>query len=467
MIPAIVRLPLKEFWKYKMLDNISPIDGRYSKDVEALKLFFTEEALIKYRIKIETEYLIALCGVVHIKELQPLSSRKKSDLRNLYHKFSTKDAKAVKRIEAKTNHDVKAVEYFIREKLTSTGNKNLIPWIHFSLTSEDVNNLAYSLMWKDALVHVYLPELKKLLTKIRSVAKKNKAIALLSLTHGQPATPTTIGKELAVFYNRLLRQLGLVKKHKLSGKLSGATGTWGAHVSAYPQANWIKFSEKFVHSLGLEPNLITTQIESHDSLIESYQSIFRINSILTDLCQDVWLYISRGVFSQMRVSDEVGSSTMPHKINPINFENAEGNLSIANSLFTGFMKKLPVSRQQRDLSDSTVLRNQGVAMAHSLVAIKNIANGLGRLSINKKVVAGELNEHWEVLAEPIQTILRKNGNSEAYEDLKELTRGEKISKDMMSDFINKLDIPKPDKEYLLTLTPQTYVGLAPNLIELI
>ena len=450
-----------------MLDSISPIDGRYSKDVDVLKLFFSEEALIKYRIKIEIEYLIALCGVVHIKELQPLSSRKKSDLRNLYHKFSIKDAKQVKKIEAKTNHDVKAVEYFIREKLNSTGNKKLIPWIHFSLTSEDVNNLAYSLMWQDALVHVYLPELKKLLTKIRSLAKKNKSIALLSLTHGQPASPTTVGKEIAVYYNRLNRQLSFVKTHKLLGKLSGATGTWSAHLGAYPQANWIKFSEKFIRSLKLEPNLITTQIEPHDSLVESYQSIFRINSILNDLCQDIWLYISRGVFAQKRVDGEVGSSTMPHKINPINFENAEGNIGVANSLFTGFMKKLPISRSQRDLSDSTVLRNQGVAMAHSLIAVKNIAKGLKRLSVNKLVVAAELDDHWEVLAEPIQTILRKNGKADAYEELKELTRGEKISKDILRKFIDGLEIPKSDKEYLMNLTPQSYIGLAPNLVELI
>jgi len=467
LIRAIVRSQLKEFWKYKMLDNISPIDGRYSKDVEALKLFFTEEALIKYRIKIEIEYLIALCGVVHIKELQPLSSRKKSDLRNFYHKFGTKDAKQVKRIESKTNHDVKAVEYFIREKLKSTGNKKLIPWIHFALTSEDVNNLAYTLMWQDALIHVYLPELKKILTKIRALAKKNKEIAMLSLTHGQPASPTTVGKEIAVFYNRLNRQILSIKSYKLLGKLSGATGTWGAHTSAYPQANWIKFSEKFIRSLKLDPNLITTQIEAHDSLVESYQSIFRINSILIDLCQDIWLYISRDIFSQKRISDEVGSSTMPHKINPINFENAEGNLGIANSLFAGFMKKLPISRLQRDLSDSTVLRNQGVAMAHSLIAIKNIAKGLKRLTVNKQLVSDELNNHWEVLAEPIQTILRKNGKADAYEELKELTRGEKISRETMSKFIEGLDIPKSDKEYLLALTPQTYLGLAPKLVEMI
>lgn len=450
-----------------MLDNISPIDGRYRKDVQDLKLFFSEEALIKYRIKVEIEYLIALCGVVHIKALQPLSSKKKTELRSLYQKFTTKDAKQVKKIEDKTNHDVKAVEYFIREKLDNSGNKKLLPWVHFSLTSEDVNNLAYSLMWRDGLIHVYLPVAKKLIAKIKSLAKNYKDIGLLSMTHGQPASPTTIGKEFAVFHNRLTRQLNYLKEHKLLGKLSGATGTWGAHLIAYPQVNWIKFSEKFIRSLNLEPNLITTQIESHDSLVECYQILTRVNGISIDLCQDIWFYTSRGVFTQRRIDQEVGSSTMPHKVNPINFENAEGNLNVANSLLSGFAKKLQISRLQRDLSDSTVLRNQGVALAHSLIALKNILKGLNRLSVNKKAVLKELNDHWEVLAEPIQTILRKNGKTDAYENLKELTRGEKISKIDLAKFINTLDIPKSDKDYLLNLTPQSYIGISSKIVELI
>jgi len=450
-----------------MLDSISPIDGRYSKDVQDLKLFFTEESLIKYRIKVEIEYLIALCGVVHIKELQPLSSKKKTELRNLYQKFTTKDAKQVKKIEAKTNHDVKAVEYFLRDKLENSGNKKLLPWVHFSLTSEDINNLAYSLMWRDGLIHAYLPIAKKLLSKIKSFAKNHKDIALLSLTHGQPASPTTIGKEFAVFYNRLTRQLNNLKEHKLLGKFSGATGTWGAHVTAYPQVNWIKFSEKFIQSLNLESNLITTQIESHDSLVESYQILSRINNIFIDLCQDVWFYVSRGVFAQKRIDQEVGSSTMPHKINPINFENAEGNLNIANSLLIGFAKKLQISRLQRDLSNSTVLRNQGVALAHSLIALKNMLKGLNRLSVNKPAVLKELNDHWEILAEPIQTVLRKNGKLDAYEDLKNLTRGEKITQDDIAKFIKNLDIQKSDKDYLLNLTPQSYIGMSSKIVELI
>ncbi len=450
-----------------MLDTISPIDGRYEKDTQELKLFFSEEALIKYRIKIEIEYLIALCSIFHIKELKPLSSRKKADLRNIYNKFSTKDAKQVKKFEEKTNHDVKAVEYFIADKFKHSGSTKLIPWVHFALTSEDINNLAYSLMWQDGLVHVYLPTLKKIISKLKSLAKKHNSTAMLAITHGQPATPTTIGKELAVYCHRLQRQTANIKEHKLQGKFGGATGTWSAHMTAYPSVDWLQFTKRFIRSLKLEPNLVTTQIESHDSIIESYQSIIRINSILTDFCQDVWLYISRGIFKQKRIAMEVGSSTMPHKINPINFENAEGNLGISNAILSHFCTKLPISRLQRDLSDSTVLRNQGVTMAHSLLAIKNILKGLNRLTVNKEKIANELDSHWEVLAEAIQTILRKNGQLDAYEKLKELTRGEKISKTLIVDFITNLKLPKNDKAFLRSLSPETYIGLSSKLAGLI
>lgn len=450
-----------------MLDNISPIDGRYEKDTQELKLFFSEEALIKYRIKIEIEYLIALCSNTNIKELKPLSSIKKTELRNIYDKFSTKDAKQVKNIEEKTNHDVKAVEYFISDKLNQSGSPKLIPWIHFALTSEDINNLAYSLMWQDGLIHVYLPTLKKVIANLKALAKKYNSNSMLAMTHGQPATPTTIGKELAVFCTRLQRQTEYINRHKLQGKFGGATGTWGAHIAAHQNVDWLIFSRQFIKSLKLEPNLITTQIEAHDSVVESYQSIIRVNSILLDFCQDIWQYISRGIFKQKRIFDEVGSSTMPHKINPINFENAEGNLGISNAILSHFCTKLPISRLQRDLSDSTVLRNQGVAIAHSLLAIKNIIKGLNRLAVNKDKTLEELNSHWEVIAEAIQTILRKNGQLDAYEKLKELTRGEKISKEIISKFINSLDLPKTDKEYLLGLTPETYTGLSSKLVGLV
>ena len=450
-----------------MLSNISPIDGRYEKDTQELKLFFSEEALIKYRIKIEIEYLIALCAVVHIKELKPLSSRKKTELRNIYNKFSNNDAKRIKKIEEKIKHDVKAVEYFLSDKLKRSGSIKLIPWIHFALTSEDINNLAYSLMWHDGLIHVYVPTLKKVISKLKFLAKKYNSTAMLAMTHGQPATPTTIGKEFAVFCNRLQRQTAYIQEHKLQGKVGGATGTWGAHLAVYPNVNWLQFTQRFVKSLKLEPNLFTTQIESHDSLLESYQSIIRINSILIDFCQDIWLYISRGIFKQKRIVEEVGSSTMPHKINPINFENAEGNLGISNAILSHFSTKLPISRLQRDLSDSTVLRNQGVAIAHSLVALKNVLKGLDRLTLNKEKVLEELNSHWEVLAEAIQTILRKNNQVDAYERLKELTRGEKISQVTIKNFINSLKLSKTDKEYLLSLTPETYTGLSSKLAGLI
>ncbi len=450
-----------------MLDNISPIDGRYEKDTQELKLFFSEEALIKYRIKIEIEYLIALCSVVRIKELKPLSSRKKTELRNIYNKFSIKDAKRIKKIEEKTNHDVKAVEYFLSDKLKHSGAIKLIPWIHFAVTSEDINNLAYSLMWQDGLIHVYLPTLKKVISKLKSLAKKYNSTAMLAMTHGQPATPTTIGKELAVFCNRLQKQIASIQAHKLLGKLGGATGTWGAHVAAYPSVDWLQFTQRFIRSLKLAPNLLTTQIEAHDSIVESYQSLIRVNSILIDFCQDIWFYISREIFKQKRIAEEVGSSTMPHKINPINFENAEGNLGISNSMLAHFSTKLPISRLQRDLSDSTVLRNQGVAMAHSLLAIKNILKGLNLLTVNKEKASEELNSHWEVLAEAIQTILRKNGQLDAYEKLKELTRGKKISQDTINDFINSIELSKADKEYLLSLTPETYIGLSSKLAGLI
>ncbi len=450
-----------------MLDAISPIDGRYANSTMELKSFFSEESIIKYRVKIEIEYLIALSGVGKIKELKPLPYEDKTELRKIYGEFSTNDAKQIKKIEEKTNHDVKAVEYFIDEKFTRLGLGRLIPWVHFALTSEDVNNLAYSLMWQDGLKNVYLPTLKKLMARISSLAEENKNTPLLALTHGQPASPTTIGKELAVFHARLHRQLVLIEEHKLYGKLSGATGTWGAHLAAYPKVDWLEFSNNFIKSLKLEPNLITTQIESHDSHVESYHTLTRINSILIDFCQDLWQYISRGIFKQKRVANEVGSSAMPHKINPINFENAEGNLGISNALLLHFSSKLPVSRMQRDLSDSTVLRNQGVALAHSLLAIINISKGLDRLAVNKEKTLEELNSHWEVLAEAIQTVLRKNGMSDAYEKLKELTRGKELSKEIIQKFIGSLDLPKTDKEYLLTLTPETYTGLSSKLVELI
>jgi len=443
------------------LSALSPLDGRYNKSLKGLSVYFSEEALIKYRLKVEVEYLISLSHERTIKELPPFLKQDQNRLRDLYLDFDNLDAKRVKQIEKTTNHDVKAVEYFLQEKV----DKQFHHWIHFSLTSEDVNNLAYSMMWRDGLKKVYLPCLIKVNDRLFELSKKYKGDSLLSLTHGQPATPTTFGKEFLVFHSRLQRQIDQIKNHHLLGKFSGATGTWSAHLAAYPNTDWITFAKKFISSLGLVPNLVTTQIEPHDSISESFHHIVRINSILIDLCKDIWFYISRGVLGQKRVKGEVGSSTMPHKINPIQFENAEGNLGISNCLLNHFTAKLPVSRMQRDLSDSTVIRNQGVALGHSYLALNNILKGLLRISLNKQHILNELNSHWEILGEAIQTVLRKANTPNAYEQLKELTRGQTINQASVISFIKKLNISDKDKDNLLKLTPENYVGVAPKLIE--
>ena len=442
------------------LTSISPLDGRYNKAVEELTEYFSEPALMYYRIKVEIEYLIALGDEKGIKELPAFSKTEQIKLRNIYKNFNSSAAQKVKDIEEITNHDVKAVEYYLQGRL----KKSLHPWIHFALTSEDVNNLSYSLMWQDGLNQVYLPALKTVNKELKKLARKYKNVSMLALTHGQPATPTSLGKEFAVFAGRLQRQLQHIKSHRLLGKLSGATGTWAAHVTAYPNINWINFSKRFVKSLGLEPNLITTQIESNDSLAESYHNLIRVNTILLDFCRDIWLYISRGVFGQKTKSGEVGSSTMPHKVNPIQFENAEGNLGIANAYLSHLAQTLPVSRMQRDLSGSTIIRNQGVPVAHSLLACKNIVKGLDRLTVNRKKIQEELDNHWEVLAEAIQTTLRKSGDRLPYERLKNLTRGQKITQEDIQAFVQSLDLPKKEKQTLLDLTPENYTGLAARIV---
>ena len=443
------------------LTSISPLDGRYNKAVEELTEYFSEPALMYYRIKVEIEYLIALGDEKGIKELPAFSKTEQIKLRNIYKNFNSSAAQKVKDIEEITNHDVKAVEYYLQGRL----KKSLHPWIHFALTSEDVNNLSYSLMWQDGLNQVYLPALKTVNKELKKLARKYKNVSMLALTHGQPATPTSLGKEFAVFAGRLQRQLQHIKSHRLLGKLSGATGTWAAHATSYPNINWISFSKRFVKSLGLEPNLITTQIESNDSLAESYHNLIRVNTILLDFCRDIWLYISRGVFGQKTKIGEVGSSTMPHKVNPIQFENAEGNLGIANAYLSHLAQTLPVSRMQRDLSGSTIIRNQGVPLAHSLLACKNIVKGIDRLTVNRKKIREELDNHWEVLAEAIQTTLRKSGDRLPYERLKNLTRGQKITQEDIQAFVQSLDLPKKEKQTLLDLTPENYTGLAARIVE--
>ena len=443
------------------LNAISPLDGRYANSAKDLSVYFSESALMRYRLQVEIEYLIALGNEKEIKSLPPFFKDEQLRLRKIYLNFNSAGAEKVKEIEATTNHDVKALEYYIQSKV----KKSLHPWIHFALTSEDVNNLSYSLMWQDGLKQVYLVSLQTVNKELKKLARKYKKAPMLALTHGQPATPTTFGKELAVFCARLDRQVSQIKSHTLLGKFGGATGTWSSHVAAYPKVNWTGFASKLIKSLKLEPNLITTQIEPHDSLAESFHQVIRVNSILTDLCRDVWTYISRGILGQKKVTGEVGSSTMPHKINPIQFENAEGNMGIANAMLNHLATKLPVSRMQRDLTDSTTLRNQGVALGHSYLALQNILKGLSRLSINKFHMSAELNSHWEILGEAIQTILRKNGKKDAYEQLKSFTQGESVDAKSMAKFVTNLKIADKDKRTLLALTPENYIGLASKIVE--
>ena len=448
---------------YNQLGALSPLDGRYSNSVKELNGFFSEAAIMRYRIYVEVEYLIALSFEKKIEEFPALTKEQIEDLRKIYRSFDMESAKHIKEVESETNHDVKAVEYYIQQKT----EKSFHPWIHFALTSEDVNNLSYSLMWQHGLKQVYIPQLKSVHNELKRLAKRFKKAPMLSMTHGQPATPTTFGKELAVFCSRLNDKIQLLKNQKLSGKLSGATGTWSAHLSAYPKVNWPRFSSRFIKSIGLKPNLITTQIEPHDSLVESYQCVNHINSIMKDLCTDMWLYISRGILGQKKVAGEVGSSTMPHKINPIQFENAEGNIGISNAMFSYLAEKLPISRMQRDLTDSTTLRNQGSALGYSFLALKNVLKGLSRITIHKHKMSAELDNHWEVVSEAIQTVLRKSGQSKAYEQLKDLTRGETINRKVLADYILELNIPKEDKDMLLSLTPQTYTGAASKIFDLL
>ncbi len=448
------------------LNSISTIDGRYSKEASILSNYFSESALMRYRVMVEVEYLISLSKEKKLDGLPLINKTAQASLRKIYQKFDSISARRIKKIESQTNHDVKAVELYIAEKLKKMNKTSLIPWVHFGLTSEDVNNISYSIMWKDGIKNVYIEKLKLLLKEIKVLTVKHSKDVMLSLTHGQPATPTTFGKEMAVFLSRLNKQYKSLKELKLECKLSGATGTWAAHVTAYPDIDWLAFSKKFITSFGLKHNSLTTQIESHDSLSEQYHLVSRINSILIDFSNDMWFYISRGVLIQRKVKSETGSSTMPHKINPIHFENAEGNCGLSSVLLTHFANKLTVSRMQRDLSGSTVIRNQGLALGYSVIALNNLAKGVERITINKQKIKNELNNHWEVLAEALQTILRKNGFANAYETIKDLTRGESLNKNSIKEIISKLDVSSDDKDLLLGLSPETYTGLSSVLARL-
>lgn len=435
------------------LYNLSPLDGRYQKEVIELSGYFSEAALIKYRAEIEKKYLIALLKL--FKKATPQEIKKISRVKI--------KPERVKEIEKRTDHDVKSIEYAMREEFKKIGlRKEIIEFFHFALTSWDINNLANTLMFKDSLEKIYLPYLNQLIQELTKLASKYQSLTILSLTHGQPATPSTLGKEIAVFVHRLKRQ---TKFPQLLGKFNGATGNWAAHYLACPKIDWLSFSKKFVESLKLEFNPLTTQIEPYDSLAENYQQIIRINNILKNFCQDVWLYISRGIFKQRAVKGEVGSSTMPHKINPIHFEKAEASFGMSSAVFNFLADKLTVSRWQRDLTDSASIRNQGLAMGYSLLGLKNILSHLNRLQPDEVKINEELESNWEVLTEGIQTVLRKCGCTNAYDKLKDLSRGKKLNKELLQDFINSLRIPDEEKEKLLKLTPFNYCGISSRLIK--
>ena len=443
---------------------LSPLDGRYAGKVESLRPIFSEFGLIAARVRVEVEWLLALAAEPGIVELEALPALAISRLRALSDGFSTVDAARVKEIERTTNHDVKAVEYFIKEKLKDDADLSAaLEFVHFACTSEDINNLSYSLMLGRARETVLLPALDSLAATLRALAHAHAALPMLSRTHGQTASPTTVGKELANVVARLQRQGEALAALPMPGKINGAVGNYNAHLVAYPDMDWPAFARRFVESLGLDFNPYTTQIEPHDGIAELCDVQRRINIIAIDLCRDVWGYISQGYFKQSVKAGEVGSSTMPHKVNPIDFENAEGNFGIANSLLAHFSEKLPISRWQRDLTDSTVLRALGTGFGHSLIAFDSLARGLGKLSANNERLAADLDAAWEVLAEPVQTVMRQHGLANPYEQLKALTRGQGIDQAAMRGFIAGLDLPESVRARLLALTPGNYVGLAETL----
>ncbi len=442
---------------------ISPIDGRYHNTTEKLNEYFSEYALIKYRVVIEIKWLLKLNEVISIN----FSLAQINALNSIIANFNICEAKKVKEIEAITKHDVKAVEYYLRDKFDSLGLSDFKNYIHFGCTSEDINNLAYGLMIKNSLYNVFIPSAEDLINTVANKAKKYRNIPMLAHTHGQPATPTTVGKELAVFVYRWQSILKLLKTINLRGKFSGAVGNFNAHVVAFPNLDWIKIGKEFVESLGLEFNPLTTQIESHDIICVIFNYIKSFNNITMDFNSDMWIYISYNYFNQSVVKTEVGSSVMPHKVNPINHENSMANIRIANSIFTALCENLPISRMQRDLSDSSALRNIGVGFAHSLVSINQSIIGFNKLTPNEKTLSENLNSNVAVISEAIQTVLRKNGYTNAYELLKELTRGREITLQDIQSFVRGLDIPNEDKENLLNLTPSNYLGLADNLVDFI
>ncbi|MEN8711450.1 MAG: adenylosuccinate lyase [Arenicellales bacterium] len=447
--------------KLSPLTAISPIDGRYGSKTTELRPFVSEYGLIHHRVIVEIEWLKALASHPEITEVPAFSENAITYLNSIKVNFNEADAQHVKDIESKINHDVKAIEYFIKEKLEKLDELNAISeFVHFACTSEDINNLSHALILKGSCEKIILPEMDRLIAIISDLAIDYAAIPMLARTHGQPASPTTVGKELANVVARLQRQRQQTAASPLLGKINGAVGNYNAHLSAYPDIDWQELAEKFVVSLGLEWNPYTTQIEPHDNVAELFDAIARFNTIVLDFDRDIWAYISNGYFKQKMISGEVGSSTMPHKVNPIDFENSEGNIGIANALLNHMSAKLPVSRWQRDLTDSTVLRNEGVALAYSLLAWKSTLRGCGKLEVNEERLQTDLMANWEVLAEPIQTVMRRYAIEEPYEKLKALTRGKGITQETLKNFIKQLEIPETARKELLNLTPATYTGNA-------
>lgn len=440
------------------LTAISPIDGRYRSQVAALSPYFSEFGLIRYRVRVEVEYFIFLAEK---KVFKLPASVKPAKLRAIYEEFTEQDAQEIKATERITNHDVKAVEYFLKEKLKAMGAGDAVEWVHFGLTSQDVNNTATPLLWKEALEFEFLPALFNLMNNLNKMAKEWKGIPMLARTHGQPASPTTLGKEWMVFLDRLEGQVVQLFHIPFAAKFGGATGNFNAHKVAFPKTDWVKFGNEFVNNrLGLERMQHTTQIEHYDNIAAHFDTLKRINTILTDMCRDIWSYISMEYFKQKVKEGEVGSSAMPHKVNPIDFENAEGNLGIANALYEHLSAKLPISRLQRDLTDSTVLRNIGVPMAHSFIALRSIEKGLGKLLLNKEKMAQDLDNNWAVVAEAIQTILRRENYPQPYEALKALTRGKGgVNQKTLHKFIDGLKVSAALKKELKAVTPHNYVGV--------
>ena len=442
------------------LNSISPIDGRYHNNTIKLSGYFSEKAFIRYRIIVEIEYFISLVEIP-LPQLKSFPTKKIKDLKNIYEKFTVDDALEVKRIEKKTNHDVKAIEYFLKNKFDSIGISQFKEFIHFGLTSQDINNTSIPLSIKNAINEEYFPNVNKVLSNLNKLSNESKNVPMLARTHGQPASPTKMGKEIMVFIERLENQMKVLMSIPNAAKFGGATGNYNAHVVSYPKINWRNFSSTFLETkFGLKHSFPTTQIEHYDYFSSQCDSLRRINNILIDMCRDIWHYISMDYFKQKILKNEVGSSAMPHKVNPIDFENAEGNLGVANSLFIHLSQKLPISRLQRDLTDSTTLRNIGVPFAHTIIAFKSLNRGLSKLLINKDKISKDLEENWSVVAEGIQTMLRREGYFGAYEKLKELTRiNKKINQTIINEFINSLEISSEIKKDLKKITPFNYVGI--------